>query len=157
MIAAYREVNLRLHDDYVTGIPLCEGSLGKAACCRHPNRHRDDQNAADDRTGTSLCTGLYEYMEPGAIVTIDDVEHPKPHPEPVLKAVAGDSAPIRQTTMMVGDSVVDIQSAEAAGVISVGVAGPLKGEAKLAGERRAPYHSGYARFVCVCRIGVGAA
>lgn len=68
--------------------------------------------------------GLLKYM--ATIVTVEDVEHPKPHPEPVLTAVQRLHAdPSR--TIMVGDSAADIQSANAAGVKSAGVAWSLKG------------------------------
>ncbi|WP_238650510.1 pyrophosphatase PpaX [Paenibacillus piscarius] len=69
--------------------------------------------------------GLLKYMD--TIVTVNDVTHPKPHPEPVLMAVANLGVdPAR--TLMVGDSAVDIQSAQAAGVRVAGVAWSLKGE-----------------------------
>ncbi|MBB3129807.1 pyrophosphatase PpaX [Paenibacillus rhizosphaerae] len=72
--------------------------------------------------------GLDKYMK--AVVTVMDVEHPKPHPEPVLTAIrqlGADPA----ATLMVGDSPVDIQSAKAAGARSAGVAWSLKGEKVL--------------------------
>ncbi|KAF9140034.1 hypothetical protein BGX30_007117 [Mortierella sp. GBA39] len=65
-----------------------------------------------------------------AIVTVMDVEHPKPHPEPVLMAISQLGAD-PEATLMVGDSPVDIQSAKAAGVRSAGVAWSLKGEKVL--------------------------
>lgn len=68
--------------------------------------------------------GLLEYMD--TIVTVNDVEHPKPHPEPVLTAIERLKAD-PQRTLMVGDSAADIQSANAAGVKSVAVAWSLKG------------------------------
>ncbi|MET3852221.1 MULTISPECIES: pyrophosphatase PpaX [unclassified Paenibacillus] len=72
--------------------------------------------------------GLDKYMK--AIVTVMDVEHPKPHPEPVLMAISQLGAdPV--ATLMVGDSPVDIQSAKAAGARSAGVAWSLKGEKVL--------------------------
>lgn len=72
--------------------------------------------------------GLYEYMD--TIVTLDDVEHAKPHPEPVAKAIeALGTDP--SDTIMVGDSTVDMKSAIAAGAIPVGVSWSLKGEEKL--------------------------
>lgn len=64
------------------------------------------------------------------IVTVDDVEHPKPHAEPVLKTLAGLNA-AADHTLMVGDSSFDILSAQAAGVKSAGVAWSLKGEETL--------------------------
>ncbi|OXL86556.1 pyrophosphatase [Paenibacillus sp. SSG-1] len=72
--------------------------------------------------------GLDKYMK--AIVTVMDVEHPKPHPEPVLMAISQLGAD-PEATLMVGDSPVDIQSAKAAGVRSAGVAWSLKGEKVL--------------------------
>ena len=49
---------------------------------------------------------------------------------------------------MVGDSLVDIAvGAKRPASLSVGVAWSLKGERVFEGERRAPYHSGYARFI----------
>lgn len=65
-----------------------------------------------------------------AIVTVNDVEHPKPHPEPVLTAIERLGAN-PATTLMIGDSPVDIQSAKAAGVKAAAVAWSLKGEQKL--------------------------
>lgn len=71
---------------------------------------------------------LLQYMD--AIVTVDDVVNPKPHPEPVLTALQmlGVSP---GSTLMVGDSPVDIQSAKAAGVYAAAVSWSLKGEDAL--------------------------
>ncbi|GAB6991877.1 pyrophosphatase PpaX [Paenibacillus pini] len=69
--------------------------------------------------------GLSQYMK--VVVTVTDVEHPKPHPEPVLKAVEALGAD-PEHTLMVGDSPVDILAAQAAGVQSAGVIWSLKGE-----------------------------
>lgn len=68
---------------------------------------------------------LLKYME--TIVTVNDVTHPKPHPEPVLTAIANLGVEPAKT-LMVGDSAVDIQSAKAAGVRVAAVAWSLKGE-----------------------------
>ncbi len=72
--------------------------------------------------------GISDYME--TIITLDDVEHAKPHPEPVLKAIQALGTDPSET-LMVGDSTVDMESAIAAGAIPVGVAWSLKGENKL--------------------------
>lgn len=71
---------------------------------------------------------LLKYMQ--TIVTVTDVTHPKPHAEPVLKAMNELGADPTKT-FMIGDSPVDIQSAQNAGALSVGVAWSLKGEEKL--------------------------
>jgi pyrophosphatase PpaX len=72
--------------------------------------------------------GLFESME--IIVSLDDVEHAKPHPEPVAKAIQALGANPAET-LMVGDSSVDMESAIAAGAVPVGVAWSLKGEEYL--------------------------
>ena len=72
--------------------------------------------------------GLKPYMK--SIVTVEDVKHPKPHPEPILTAMRELNAdPAR--TLMVGDSAADLQCAKAAGVHAAGVAWSLKGESML--------------------------
>ncbi|RJE82823.1 pyrophosphatase PpaX [Paenibacillus sp. 1011MAR3C5] len=123
LVKAYREVNLRLHDDLVRTFEYVNEVL--------ENLHREGVQIGVVTTKMRLTTerglkfvGIYDYID--AIVTIDDVTHAKPHPEPVLKAMkllGADPA----TTIMVGDSTVDIQSAVAAGAIGVGVAWSLKG------------------------------
>ncbi|WP_243290329.1 pyrophosphatase PpaX [Bacillus sp. FJAT-47783] len=61
------------------------------------------------------------------VVTLDDVEHAKPHPEPILKALAQlDAKP--EEAMMIGDNVHDIDAGKNAGTKTVGVAWSLKGE-----------------------------
>ncbi|ANS76296.1 pyrophosphatase [Paenibacillus yonginensis] len=72
--------------------------------------------------------GMKKYLS--TIVTLEDVEHPKPDPQPVLTAVERLGAN-PATTLMVGDSPADIQSALAAGVQAAGVAWSLKGKEKL--------------------------
>jgi pyrophosphatase PpaX len=72
--------------------------------------------------------GLRQYMD--TIITIDDVEHPKPHPEPILTALGRLNAD-PGSTLMVGDSAADLMSAHAAGVRSAAVAWSLKGTKEL--------------------------
>lgn len=78
---------------------------------------------------------LDQFME--VIITQDDVEHTKPHPQPIERAIeALGSSPER--TLMVGDSPADLQAASAAGVMSAAVAWSLKGEEELS-----KYHPQY--------------
>ncbi|MFD3262171.1 pyrophosphatase PpaX [Paenibacillus lentus] len=72
--------------------------------------------------------GLLKYMD--TIVTVQDVTHPKPHPEPVLTAMERLNADPKRT-LMVGDSPADIKSAQAAGALSAAVAWSLKGAEEL--------------------------
>ncbi|MFW5894553.1 MAG: pyrophosphatase PpaX [Bacillota bacterium] len=70
---------------------------------------------------------LEQWMD--HIITLDDVEHPKPDKEPVLKAI--DMFDNVKAALMVGDNTSDIQSAKNAGIYSAGVAWSIKGEAAL--------------------------
>jgi HAD superfamily hydrolase (TIGR01509 family) len=61
---------------------------------------------------------IQEYFK--AVISGDDVQNPKPHPEPIKQALAAtETAP--QVALMVGDSTADIEAARSAGVRSVGV------------------------------------
>lgn len=124
LVAAYREVNLRLHDELVKPFDY----VGEVLETLHGKGIKIGVVTTKMRLTTERglkFVGIYDYVD--AIVTIDDVENPKPHPEPVSKAIGLlDADP--ETTIMVGDSTVDMQSAVAAGTIAVGVAWSLKGE-----------------------------
>ncbi|MHA6482098.1 pyrophosphatase PpaX [Paenibacillus sp. strain BS8-2] len=123
LVHAYRTINLKLHDDLVKPFEYVVEVLEQL--------HRNGIKLGVVTTKMRLTTekglkfvGIFDYMD--AIITIDDVTNAKPHPEPVLKAmelIGADPA----TTLMLGDSTVDIKSAVAAGATAVGVAWSLKG------------------------------
>ena len=64
--------------------------------------------------------GLMEYFE--ILIGREDVQNPKPHPEPILKAIHLMKAN-KEVTFMVGDTCLDMVSAKEAGVFGVGVKG----------------------------------
>ena len=80
---------------------------------------------ATSKRGTATGMGLRACGLPeewfGAIITADDIIRPKPDPEAVLLALklSGESDPSR--AVYVGDSVFDMRSGRAAGVITVAV------------------------------------
>ena len=47
-------------------------------------------------------------------VYADDVEHGKPHPEPLLRALESSASPLRDT-VYIGDTTIDLEMARAAG------------------------------------------
>lgn len=63
-------------------------------------------------------------------IGIDDVEHVKPHPEPVLKAIEKLGV-AKEDVLMIGDNYHDIEAGKNAGVKTAGVAWSIKGEAFL--------------------------
>jgi pyrophosphatase PpaX len=65
------------------------------------------------------------------VITLDEVENAKPHPEPIEKALKElGSSP--QEAIMVGDNHHDILAGKNAGVLSAGVAWSAKGREHLA-------------------------
>jgi pyrophosphatase PpaX len=127
LIQTYRSYNDIYHDEMVHPFP----QVIEVIQSLHGRGIHMGVVTTKNRPGTLKVLemfGLLEYMD--SVVTVIDVKNPKPHPEPVLKAVKElGSDPLK--TLMVGDSPVDIQAAKAAGVLSAGVAWSLKGEDEL--------------------------
>lgn len=71
--------------------------------------------------------GLNDYFD--VVIGYDDVTHPKPHKEPVEKALIALNH--HSQALMVGDNQSDILSGQAAGVLTAGVAWSIKGRAHL--------------------------
>ena len=69
--------------------------------------------------------GLLHHFEPhGAVITVDRVDRPKPHPEAYLTAVARlGAAPSRSVAFE--DSATGVAAARAAGLYTVAVPGPM--------------------------------
>lgn len=125
--AAYREYNIARHDELVREFPSVKEVMAEL----HASGFKLGVVTTKMRATTERALrmfGLIDYLS--TIVTVQDVTHPKPHPEPVLRAVEALKADPAET-IMVGDSPADIQAANAAGVESCGVAWSLKGEAVL--------------------------
>ncbi|HHW36053.1 MAG TPA: pyrophosphatase PpaX [Bacillales bacterium] len=60
------------------------------------------------------------------VVTLDDVTHPKPDPEPLLKAL-GQLGSKPENAIMVGDNNHDIEGGKNTGTLTAGVAWAVKG------------------------------
>ena len=127
LVKAYREYNWQHHDEMVAPFPEVNEVLARL----HAEGIKLGVVTTKIRATTTRVLGLFQldqYMQ--TIVTLDDVEHPKPDAEPIRKALeALGSSPER--TLMVGDSPADLKSATAAGVQSAAVAWSLKGEQEL--------------------------
>jgi pyrophosphatase PpaX len=112
MIATYREFNLKHHDRMVTVYPGVVDAVREIKAAGVQTGLVTSKNRQGALRGLSLV-GLQALMD--VMVCADEVENPKPHPEPVEKAVAllgADPA----TTVYVGDSIHDMVSGRAAGV-----------------------------------------
>jgi len=127
LVEAYREYNLREHDALVTAFPHVPEVLERLKAAGIKIGVVTTKFRMTAMRGMKL-TGIDGFMD--AVVAFDDVTHPKPHPEPVLKALEQLAAP-PERALMVGDSPADMKSALAAGAVPVGVAWSLKGERVL--------------------------
>jgi pyrophosphatase PpaX len=112
MIATYREYNLAHHDRMVTVYPGVVGALGAIRAAGRRTGLVTSKNRQGALRGLTLVR-LEAMMD--VLVCADEVTNPKPHPEPVEKAVALLGADPR-TTVYVGDSIHDMVSGRAAGV-----------------------------------------
>ncbi len=132
LIATYREYNLKHHDRMVTVYP------GVADVVRTLKEEDGvatglvtSKNRAGALRGLTLVQ-LEALMD--VLVCADEVENPKPHPEPVEKAVRLLGADPR-ATVYVGDSVHDMQAGRAAGVRTAAVLWGPFGRSHLEGAR----------------------
>ncbi|RDW16544.1 pyrophosphatase PpaX [Oceanobacillus arenosus] len=127
MIAKYREHNLTEHDHYVKAFPQVKETLEEL---KKNNVRLGIVTTKMKATAIKglVLTGLDSFFD--TIITLEDVTHPKPHPEPVMKAMQALDAEA-SATLMVGDNSHDIESGNNAGVQTAGVAWSLKGKERL--------------------------
>lgn len=123
MIRTYREHNLSNHNKYVNLFPNVIPTLESLAA--------DEYNLAIVTTKMKDSAlygieemGLMPYFE--TIITLDDVVHAKPHPEPVFTALDHLAAE-PETAVMIGDNHHDIVAGQKAGTLTAGVAWSRKG------------------------------
>ncbi len=117
LIETYREYNLANHDRMVRGYP---GVAEAVRAIRRTGRSTGlvtSKNRRGALRGLRLV-GLEDAMD--VLVCADDVVNPKPHPEPVEKAVRFLGAD-PTTTVYVGDSIHDLHSGRGAGVWTAAV------------------------------------
>ncbi len=63
--------------------------------------------------------GVMDYFE--VLIGREHVKHPKPHPEPILKALHSMQSKDFKNIWMIGDTCMDIVSAKDAGIEAIGV------------------------------------
>jgi len=124
LIATYREHNLAHHDSYVTAFPHVVDVLQKLEESNIQLGIVTTKMRKSVGMGLAI-TGIDRFFN--TVITFDDVDHPKPHPEPVIKAMEQLDADAA-STLMVGDNYHDIESGQNAGVQTAGVAWAHKGK-----------------------------
>ncbi len=123
LLKAYREYNVAHHNQMVRLFPNVHECLQQL----REQGVKLGVVTTKMRASTERSLRFFHLLELfDCIVTVEDVEHPKPHPEPVLQALQLLGADANQS-VMVGDSAFDLLAAQAAGVKALGVAWSLKG------------------------------
>ena len=131
LIATYREYNLAHHDRMVTVYPGVVDSVEAIRAAGRQTGLVTSKNRQGALRGLTLAK-LDQMMD--VLVCADEVTNPKPHPEPVEKAVGllqADPA----TTVYVGDSVHDMEAGRGAGVRTAAVLWGPFGREHLEGAR----------------------
>lgn len=125
MLDTYRAYNLTHHDDMAKPYPGVVEMVQKL----HRQAAKLALVTSKLRTGTEYGLRLLGLEEEFSVrICADDVECGKPHPEPVLKALAAlDASP--DEAVFIGDSRHDIEAGRRAGVTTAAVAwGPFPRE-----------------------------
>jgi pyrophosphatase PpaX len=116
-IATYREYNLAHHDARVRAYDGTVAMVRQLKASGHRLGLVTSKNRAGALRGLALV-GLADAME--VIVGADDVVNPKPHAEPVERALKVLDMPA-ESCIYVGDSHHDIHSGRSAGTWTAGV------------------------------------
>ncbi|MEC0665407.1 pyrophosphatase PpaX [Priestia flexa] len=128
MIDTYRTHNLSHHDELVTEF----AGVFETVKWLHDQKYKlaivTTKQINTVMLGLKL-TKLDQFFD--VIVAIDDVQHAKPHPEPVEKALVLLNAQPEEA-VMVGDNHHDILSGKNAGTKTAGVAWSAKGREHIA-------------------------
>ena len=117
LVATYREFNLANHDTMAAAYPGVVDVLRQVRARGIRFGLVTSKNQYGARLGLRLM-GVEEEFE--VVIGADDVVNPKPHAEPVLKAL--DLMKVgKEEAVYIGDSVHDMESGRAAGVRIAGV------------------------------------
>ncbi|PMC33996.1 pyrophosphatase PpaX [Bacillus sp. UMB0899] len=123
MVTVYRKFNHEQHDVLVTEYETVFETIKTLK--EHGFKLGIVTTKIRDTVNMGLkLTKLDQFFD--VVVTLDDVENAKPHPEPVLKALAQlDSKP--EEAIMVGDNHHDVEAGKNAGTQTAGVSWSIKG------------------------------
>ncbi len=112
---AYIDHNLSTHDETIHAYPGVDEALERLSKAGILQGIVTSKPQSTARRGLGVC-GLEDYFE--FVIGYDDVVHPKPHPEPIIKALHMASVSPDQA-VFIGDSPHDILSGRRAGVSTV--------------------------------------
>lgn len=127
MFDTYREHNFTHHDEYVEVYPHVLETIKRLKEANIPLGIVTTKMRDGAMKGLDLME-LTPYFD--TIITLNEVTHAKPHPEPVLKAMKNLHAK-PASTLMIGDNYHDIKAGKRAGVKTAGVVWADKGREYL--------------------------
>lgn len=128
----YIQYQLQIHDDFIRVFPDTIPALAQIKPLVKGMGVVTSKRRIMAVRGTE-ATGLDRYLD--HLVSLEDVDKPKPDPQPVLRCLEYFGASPRQA-VFVGDSYFDIESGHNAGVVTVGVTWGMaeRGELEAAGS-----------------------
>ena len=128
-IAAYREAFWPVCVDMTRPLPELDSAL---SFLRRLGIRMAIATNRSARGARAILDGFGYASDFGIIIALEDVEHVKPHPQPVLRACAALGVDPRRT-VMIGDTPDDILAGRAAGARAVGVLTGVHDRAALDG------------------------
>ncbi|WP_248929509.1 pyrophosphatase PpaX [Paenibacillus hamazuiensis] len=123
LVEKYRAFNIARHDELVKEFPYVREVLAELHAAGLRLGVVTSKVRKTTEMGLRLC-GLDVFFS--TVVTVDDVQRPKPDPEGIHLALSRLGME-KASAVMVGDSHYDIEAARNAGIPSVAVAWSLKG------------------------------
>ncbi|PEJ58303.1 pyrophosphatase PpaX [Bacillus sp. AFS002410] len=128
LISEYRRFNMEMHDEFVEEYETVYETI--ETLHRLGYKIGIVTTKARNVVEMGLSFGrLKQFFD--IVVTIDDVQNAKPHPEPIQLALKKLNS-IPEESLMVGDNYHDIEGGKNAGTETAGVAWSLKGKEFLA-------------------------
>jgi pyrophosphatase PpaX len=131
MVATYRDYNLAHHDAMVSAFPGIAEAVGRLKDRGMKLGIVTSKNRSSTIRGLA-CGGMEDCFE--VLVTADDVDSPKPDPQPVVLALRQLDAEASEA-VFVGDSPHDLAAGKAAGVATAAVLWSPFSRAQLAIHR----------------------
>ncbi len=134
LITEYRRFNVEMHDEFVEEYETVYETIETL----HDQGYKIGIVTTKARNVVEMglsFSRLKQFFD--VVITIDDVQNAKPHPEPIQLALKKlDATP--EETIMVGDNYHDIEGGKNAGTKTAGVVWSLKGK-----EFLESYHPDY--------------
>ena len=121
LVAAYRAVFHALRHAGTIPEPLYPGAADLLARAKDDPRFRLGIATGKSRRGVDALLDNHGWRAMMATIQTADDAPSKPHPGMVLQAAAEAGTPVEET-LMIGDSIFDMQMAKAAGARAIGVA-----------------------------------